>query len=40
VWVAVFSEHWDDRDFVYIAGAVVLAWTAWRTLRRLVLLAR
>ena len=40
VWVAVFSEHWDGRDFVFIAGAAVLAWTAWRTFRRVMLLAR
>jgi hypothetical protein len=39
VWSAVLSGKWEGRGALLILGSVCLAWTAWRTFRRLRLLA-
>jgi len=40
IWAVVLSGAWEGKIALESVGALVLAWTAWRTLRRLARLGR
>jgi hypothetical protein len=40
VWGVIFCSHTDFVQALQALGVLILGWTAWRTLRRVALLAR
>jgi hypothetical protein len=40
VWGVIFSGHSDFAQTLQALGALVLGWTAWRTIRRVGMLQR
>jgi hypothetical protein len=40
VWGVIFGAHSDYVDTLQAIGALILVWTAWRTVRRVAILQR
>ena len=40
VWGVILSGHTDFAETLQVLGSLILGWTAWRTLRRVLILQR